>query len=120
MIHYLPKTLILLVICCFSIPVFSQKQYTSYDEFPGIIKSYKPAYSNDFPFWAKMLYQEPVNFNDITHVFDTYIAGHHGEENAIIRYFINWRRAVKSYALPDGTIVLPDLINITGTFSKHN
>ncbi|MCX6249429.1 MAG: discoidin domain-containing protein [Bacteroidetes bacterium] len=108
MINYLPRTLILLVICCFSLPVFSQQQFTSYDDFPGIIKSYKPAYSNDYPSWAKMLYQEPVNFNDITRGFDAYIAGHPGEESAIIRYFINWRRTTESYALPNGTIVLPD------------
>ena len=103
------KTLTAALFCFYTLSAAGQKQYTPYDEMPGINKSYKPACSDDFPDWAKMLYQPSVNYNDITREFDAWIAKHPSEKNAIIRYFKIWRRAVESYVMADGRIVLPDL-----------
>jgi photosystem II stability/assembly factor-like uncharacterized protein len=106
---HLRNAVILLLVLSYSLSASGQEEFTMYDELPGVIKSYKPAFSGDFPAWAKMLYRTPVNYNNINREFELYMTDHPLEENAIIRYFIMWRRAVGSYALPDGTIVLPDL-----------
>ena len=39
---------------------YGQSQYTSYDNLPGVNKNYKPAYSDDYPSWAKKLYAENI------------------------------------------------------------
>jgi photosystem II stability/assembly factor-like uncharacterized protein len=107
-IHF--RNLLAAVLVCGSfLPAFSQEQYTPYDEIPGVIRSYKPSFSNDLPSWAKLLYRVPVNYNEITNQFDDYRKTHPGEESAIIRYYKIWSRAAEPYALADGTIVLPDL-----------
>ncbi len=102
------ETAIAIFLCFLSVMAMSQSSFTPYDELPGIYKSYKPAYSENFPVWAKMLYQYPANFNDVSREFDLYITHHPGEKNAIIRYYKIWRRAVESLVLSDGTIRLPD------------
>jgi len=86
----------------------AQEHFTPYDDLPGVIKSYKPAYSDDFPEWAKMLYQPEINFREISQAFDEYMSLHPGEKSPIIRYFRIWQRSAASFALPDGTIDLPD------------
>ncbi|MBE0647563.1 MAG: discoidin domain-containing protein [Bacteroidales bacterium] len=87
----------------------SQSQFTRYDELPGIIKSYKPSYSDAMPSWAKLLYQDPVNFNEVSLAFKAYMDTHPGEKSAIIRYFKIWQRACEPYARHNGIIELPDM-----------
>ena len=89
--------------------IFGQSKFTPYDNLPGIIKSYKPAYSNNYVGWAKMLYQYPVNFNEITNSFEKYMNEHPGEKSAIIRYYKIWSNQVGVYATQDGVINLPDV-----------
>ncbi|MFZ4521138.1 MAG: discoidin domain-containing protein [Bacteroidales bacterium] len=103
------KTSLLIVFWGLNFLVQGQVQYTLYDDLPGIIKSYKPTFSGNFPAWAGMLYQVPVNFNDVHAAFDDYMLKHPGEESALIRYFKIWERAVAPFSLPDGTIELPDI-----------
>ena len=103
------KSLFIFLTSIFSIIGFSQVDFTPYDDLPGVIKSYKPSYAEDLPSWGKMLYQSPVNFNEITREFKIYMDQHTGEKTAIIRYFKIWSRACESYVLPDGTILLPDM-----------
>ncbi len=86
-----------------------QTDYTPYDYFPGIIRDYKPAYTPDFPAWAKMLYSYPVNYNELFAKFEAYMLQHKNEKNPLIRYFRIWSRAVEPYVMPDGKIQLPDL-----------
>lgn len=50
--------------------IHGQKRYTPYDELPGINKSEKPAYNDAYPDWAKMMYEYPVNFNEISEAFE--------------------------------------------------
>ena len=87
----------------------SQTSYTPYDYFPGIIRAYKPAYEPNYPAWGKMLYDYPVNFNDVSGKFKAYMLHHKNEKNSLTRYFRIWSRAVESYVMPDGSILLPDL-----------
>lgn len=88
---------------------FAQVKYTPYDDIPGVIKSYKPAYDNTFPTWAKMLYTYPINFFEISTKFGAYISQNQNEKSPEIRYFKNWQRAVSPYVMNDGSIVLPEL-----------
>ncbi len=102
------KALVICLICLGSLPGLTQTQFTPYDDLPGLNKNYKPAYSVDFPAWARILYQNRINFNVINSEFEAYMDQHSGEESAIIRYYKIWRRAVESNVLPDGTIEMPD------------
>jgi len=99
--------------------VNGQSRYTHYDELPGIIKSDKPVYNNSFPDWAKMLYQYPINYNEINEAFEKYEREHKGEENAIIRYYKNWRREITGYVDNDGNIDLPDINELRKTIRER-
>ena len=57
------KNLLLLLSVVLLTPFWahSQSPYNQYDELPGIIKTYKPAYSDSYPAWAQMLYQDEIN-----------------------------------------------------------
>lgn len=91
-----------------SISSLGQKKFTPYDEVPSVNSMEKPSYSSNYPDWAQMLYEYPINFHDISEKFDTYMANNKGAKNAIIRYFKNWRPAIEPFVLEDGTIALPD------------
>ena len=100
--------LLFFLLCFITSGIKAQSEFTPYDELISINKSYKPAYNAGYPDWGRMLYQYPINFNDITRRFDAYMLDHDGEKSAIIRYFKIWRRAIESYVLTDGVIKLPD------------
>lgn len=85
----------------------AQQKFTPYDDLPGIHKSYKPAFDENFPDWAKMLYQYPVNFNELSTKFQEYNNQHPGEKNAIIRYYKMWSRVVEAHLTESGEINLP-------------
>ena len=87
----------------------AQTQFTPFDEIPGVIKSYKPAFTDSFPEWAKMLYSNSVDVNKLETGFKTWMTAHPGEKSAVIRYYKMWRRAVEPYLLDDGSILVPDL-----------
>ena len=89
--------------------VHSQSQYNQYDELPGIIKTYKPAYSDSYPDWAKMLYQEEINYKEIEKAYQSWAAHTEVEKSAILRYYKIWKRALADFVLPGGHIAVPDL-----------
>jgi len=101
--------LVILVFCVITRNTTAQDQFTPYDEIPGVIRSYKPAYSSQMPAWAKMLYHYPVNYFVISNEFDFYIKNHPEKKSPEIRYFKMWRRAVEPFILDNGTIQIPDL-----------
>jgi len=103
------KTISFVMVCIFISNVDAQDQYTPYDNFPGLIKSYKPAYQNDYPAFAKMLYQYPVNYFDIKREFELYESSHKGIKSPEIRYYKIWQRAIAPFVKDDGSIILPDL-----------
>jgi len=90
-------------------PLSAQSRFTSYDDLPGLVKSYKPSYEDNFPGWAKKLYSPDINFIELNEEFEAYMAENSEEESAIIRYYKNWRRAVADFVQEDGTIALPDI-----------
>jgi len=87
----------------------AQTQYTPYDNIPGIVKSYKPAYGDSMPIWAKQLYQYPINYFDIVREFENYMRQHPKENTPEVRYFKIWQRAVSHYVMNDGSIELPNI-----------
>jgi photosystem II stability/assembly factor-like uncharacterized protein len=87
----------------------AQNQYTPYDDLPGIIKSYKPAYQENFPDWAKMLYQYPVNYFEVIEEFKNWESNNKRVKNPEYRYFKIWQRSVESFVQVDGNIEVPDL-----------
>ena len=103
------KTVSFLLMCILFKPAVAQIQYTPYDNLPGIIKSYKPAYQNDYPAFAKMLYQYPVNYFDIKREFESYESSHKGIKSPEIRYYKIWQRAIEPFVQDDGSIELPDM-----------
>ena len=101
------STGILIILLLISAILSAQEQYTPYDDAPGIIKSYKPAYNENFPDWAKMLYHSPINYYKITEAFDQ--SEEKNTKNAISRYFKIWRQHIEPWVKEDGSIHLPNM-----------
>lgn len=84
----------------------AQKAYTPYDDFPGMIKTYKPAFQATYPDWGKKLYQYPVNYFEVV---DLYEQSQEKNYKALVRYYKLWKRNIASYVKDDGSIYLPDM-----------
>ncbi|SHJ33246.1 Por secretion system C-terminal sorting domain-containing protein [Arenibacter nanhaiticus] len=84
----------------------AQIPITPYDELPGIIITYKPNYQENFPDWAKKLYEYPVNFQEIEKGYKAYKATD-PRKTPIEKYYKIWRRVISDYVQSDGTIQLP-------------
>ena len=102
-------SIIILSLLIISVASSAQSHFTPYDDLPGLVKSYKPSYEDNFPGWAKKLYSPDINFIELNEEFEAYMAENSEEESAIIRYYKNWRRAVADFVQEDGTIALPDI-----------
>ncbi|MEN8225472.1 MAG: discoidin domain-containing protein [Bacteroidota bacterium] len=109
MMHSSIRFVSTLLLATLIISAAGQAQYTPYDDIPGVIKDYKPAYGESFPDWGKMLYEYPVNFYEITQKYESYIQENGNIKDPLTRYFKLWSQAVNPYVLPDGSIHLPDL-----------
>ena len=92
---------------CISLPA-SFSQNTLYDQLPNLDPMHKPAWSDDFPLWVKMLYQDHVNFYEIEQLFqrDT---SKYKEKCPILRYYKQWSLALMGYVHDDGEIILPPI-----------
>ncbi|SFF11840.1 discoidin domain-containing protein [Sunxiuqinia elliptica] len=108
-IRYLKLILIIESILLVNISTFAQTAYTPYDELPGITKSYKPAYDDSYPEWAKMLYRYPINYYELNRAYNDYKRLNGKEKSPIIRFYKIWRQVVEPYVENDGTITLPDI-----------
>jgi len=100
--------------------VSGQIKNTPYDNLPGINSIEKPGFDNSFPKWAKMLYQYPVNFNEIEKEYHIYFAEKGKQKNAIIRYYKLWSKIVRNYADEDGIIILPSSEKYKAAAKKRN
>lgn len=112
------RWILLALLSVFSYTIVGQNANTPYDNFPGIIASYKPAYDSSFPHWAKMLYEYPVNFQELTNEYKGYNSKNPHESSPIVRYYKMWSRAVAPYVLADGSIHDPDLIACQAKLKK--
>jgi len=104
--NFTPVVLIAVILLLNFSGIKAQQQYTPYDDLPGMIKSYKPAFSPEYPEWGNMLYQYPVNFNKVVESFKE---SNQKDNKALVRYFKLWKRNIQSWVNNDGTIFLPDM-----------
>ncbi len=92
-----------------SLTGLGQNQFTPYDDCPGIIKSYKPTFQKNYPKWAKMLYQYPVNYHALAAAYKQSKEENKENLKPIVRYYKLWTRKIQPWVLEDGTIQLPNL-----------
>lgn len=103
------NTKLILILCLAGSQALAQNHFTPYDELPGMIKSYKPAYDSTYSAWARMLYEFPVNYYEVVEGYQQSIENTNGEHSAIIRYYKLWYRNVQPFVMDDGSIALPGL-----------
>lgn len=103
------KSALLIVLGTILFTASAQRPFTPYDDLPGINKNYKPAFNTDFPKWARLLYDFPVNYFKISVAYNSSKNDISPELRAINRYFKIWQRNIEPFVLNDGTIQLPDL-----------
>ncbi|MBK7699817.1 MAG: discoidin domain-containing protein [Saprospiraceae bacterium] len=99
--------------------LLAQIAVTPYDKLPGNIVSHKPVYSDDLPDWAKMLYQYPINYNELKAQYDLYVAQNGKVKNSYTRYFKNWSRIVGNFADPQGVIHVENLDKVRYTRTQN-
>lgn len=103
----------------FQLNAFSQQQFFAFDTVPGLIQSYKPAYEQSFPDWAKMLYQNQLNVQELDWAYSEFMASHPEAKSPIVRYYKLWRRAVDPYVNSDGSLALPDYSQVQTDYFKQ-
>ena len=102
------KQTLLLLMILLNIHVFGQEKLMSHDLIQGNIPSYKPTFNENFPSWAKQLYQENINFYSIQSDYERWKTNNTNSFKAIERYFKIWRRHIIHYVEQDGTIKIPN------------
>lgn len=100
------KQVILALYILASIHLFGQEKYNSHDFIDGNIPSYKPTYNETFPDWAKMLYNENLNFNDVRQEYNKWKSLNTNKHKAVERYYKIWSRKIIPYVLPNGEIYI--------------
>lgn len=107
------KPLVLLFLMVFaSSSLIAQVHYCPHDELPGLIRSYKPAYDDNHPDWAKMLYMNHINVHELDKRYADFYKKNPGAKSPVVRYYKLWRRAVAPYTNADGSVSLPDMNEI--------
>ncbi len=109
------RTILISLILFIAVQTFGQQKFFSFDYIPGNIPSYKPAYQESYPDWAKMLYQKDINFHEIEAAFEQWEALDSKEYRPVRKYFKIWQRNVIPYVSEDGSIDL----NGIETFQKN-
>lgn len=106
----LVQQLIFIGIFLFNITaIFGQNDITPYDKLVGNDPINKPAFNENFPSWAKLLYEYPVNFNEIESGYQQHFKEYGKQKNAITRYYKLWKRVVKTYVDENGVILIPTI-----------
>lgn len=102
-----------------AIPFFGQQKFVPHDYIPGNLPSYKPAYQDNYPDWAKMMYQENINYYELEEAFEKWEAL--GTENfrPIRKYYKIWQREVLPFVTADGSIQLSSVEQFYKNLSLH-
>lgn len=98
----------ILLFLSFFFQSFGQEKFYSHDYVPGNILSYKPAYQDDFPQWAKMLYQENPNFHVISELYDKWSVNDSETFKSVVKYYKLWEMKVLPFVDEEGQIQLPE------------
>ena len=92
----------------------AQQRLFPHDNIPGNIPTYKPAYQDEYPEWAKMLYQEGINYHNITQSYAYWKSTTPSSKTPIERYFKIWCKQAIPFVLEDGTL------NLKGSEKYYN
>ncbi len=68
----------------------------------------RPAPTSDMPEWAKLLYQEPLNAQQIDVAFRNFYQNHDFVKNSYTRYYKRWRRSIERHLTPSGEVAAPN------------
>lgn len=98
------KNLIAIIFIFVFFTANGQKHYSKFDNSPGNIKSYKPAYQDDYPIWAKMLYNTDINYNSVLNKYKKWNRKNEYQYKPLIRYFKNWSKNIQTFVNQDGEI----------------
>ena len=100
-------------------------KFTPYENLPTSQPILKPDFNEQMPEWGKMLYQYPINFYEITNLYNTWEAqelkrtGMSKVRNPLVRYYKIWRQSVEPYVLFDGAIEMPDVNQVFATLRRN-
>ncbi len=114
------RALIILLFLLTSIQIFGQQKYFLHDYIPGSLPSYKPAYQEDYPEWAKKLYQENINYQEIESAYTKWKANNSIQFRPIEKYYKIWKRHVLPFVNQDGTIQLAKINTYYKTLEEHH
>ncbi|MGK0365037.1 MAG: hypothetical protein ACI85O_002099 [Saprospiraceae bacterium] len=89
-----------------SLSIFGQQKFTAHDYIPGNMPNYKPAYQEDYPSWAKMLYQEAINYIEIEKAYGKWKVNDSGDFRPVEKYYKIWIQKVLPFVAADGSIQL--------------
>lgn len=89
-----------------SLSTFGQQKFTTHDYIPGNILNYKPAYQDNYPTWAKMLYQEDINYYEIEKAYSNWKINGNDDFRAVEKYYKIWIQKVSPFVAEDGSIQL--------------
>jgi photosystem II stability/assembly factor-like uncharacterized protein len=99
------RTIASIVLTLIVITVSAQQSFfTPYDDMPGMIKSYKPAFDSSFPKWGKMLYEYPVNYFEVIKAFQI---SEDKSNKPLVRYYKIWIRNLSQWTNNEGKIFVP-------------
>jgi photosystem II stability/assembly factor-like uncharacterized protein len=100
--------------------LFGQQNFVSHDFIPGNIPNYKPGFQEDFPDWAKLLYQESINYFEVEAAFEKWEATDPEEFRPIRKYFKIWQQNILPFVTSSGEIELDKLDTFYKNVSFHN
>ncbi len=102
----LMRTFILLLFLIMSMQLIGQDRFVSHDYIPGNIPNYKPAFNEAYPAWAKMLYEEGINYFEIEESYSKWAVSNSGTFRDIQRYYKIWRKHAIPFVNDSGKIQL--------------
>lgn len=86
--------------------IFGQQKFVPHDFAPSNMPNYKPAYQDNFPDWAKMLYQENINYFHLEEAYLQWKTTAEDEFKSIEKYYKIWQAKVLPFVANDGQIRL--------------
>lgn len=113
------RTILISFLLCSTLYLFGQQKFVPHDYIPGNIPSYKPAYQANYPEWAKMLYQENINYFELERAFEKWEATGLREFRPVRKYYKIWQRNVLPFVIDDGTIQLGKVDAYYNNLSQH-
>ena len=102
--HTRKLILALIIIMGAGVPKTQGQEFVTDDQIPGLNPNYRPSLQPHYPTWAKMLYNEPINFYVVDSIYRSWKLSYPDSHSPIERYYKIWRREVQPFIALDGSI----------------